>query len=192
MSTGYHIKDQEGAYYITLQVVGWIDVFSRQCYRDIIIENLKFCQQNKGLTIFAYAPIAIGLSNHIHILVQSQKTNLSNTIRDFKSYTSKVIIDAIETGSESRREWMLKQFKNAAKEHERNSNYQFWTHENHAEHIFTDNFVSQKLKYIHLNPVRAEIVMQPEHYVYSSATNYAGLESVLEVQLLTTKWKIFS
>jgi hypothetical protein len=32
MSTGYQIKDQEGLYYLTFQVVDWIDVFSRQAY----------------------------------------------------------------------------------------------------------------------------------------------------------------
>ena len=184
MSTGYQIADQEGAYYLTLQVVGWVDVFTRQIYRDIIIENLRYCQQNKGLTIFSY----VIMSNHIHMLVQSQHANLSATIRDFKSYTSKLIIETIESGNESRREWMLKQFENAAKEHERNSKYQFWTHENHSEHIYTDKFVRQKLEYIHMNPVRSGIVKQPEDYVYSSASYYAGLESVLEVQILTTKW----
>jgi REP element-mobilizing transposase RayT len=125
MSTGYKINDQEGAYYLTLQVVGWIDVFTRQEYKDIIIESLRFCQKNKGLTIFAY----VIMSNHVHLLVQSVNANLSNTIRDFKSFNSKVIIDKIESSNESRKEWMLEYFKDAAQKHERNSQYQFWTHE---------------------------------------------------------------
>ena len=87
---------------------------------------------------------------------------------------------------------MLKQFENIAKEHERNSKYQFWTHENHPEHIYTDKFVRQKLGYIHMNPVRAGLVKQSEDYIYSSASNYAGLESVLEVEVLSTKWKTYS
>ncbi len=28
MSTGYQINDQEGLYYLTFQVVDWIDVFT--------------------------------------------------------------------------------------------------------------------------------------------------------------------
>jgi putative transposase len=75
MSTGYQIKDQEGAYYLTLQVVGWVDIFTRQIYRDIVIDNLRYCQQNKGLTVFAY----VLMSNHLHILVQSKTAELSNT-----------------------------------------------------------------------------------------------------------------
>jgi hypothetical protein len=45
MPTGYQIKDQEAAYYLTFQVVFWIDIFTRKVYRDIIIDSLKYCQQ---------------------------------------------------------------------------------------------------------------------------------------------------
>ena len=54
MPTGYQIKDQQAPHYITFQIVYWIDLFSRQVYRDIVVESLKYCQQNKQLEIFAY------------------------------------------------------------------------------------------------------------------------------------------
>ena len=54
---------------------------------------------------------------------------------------------------------------NAAKEHERNSKYQFWTHENHSEHIYTNKFIKQKLEYIHKNPVRAGIVKHQKNII---------------------------
>ena len=102
MPTGYQIKDQEAAYYLTFQVVFWIDVFTRKTYRDIIIDSLRYCQQDKCLEIYAY----VIMSNHIHLLVRSSKGELSATIRDFKKYTSKKIIEEIITGTESRREWI--------------------------------------------------------------------------------------
>ena len=76
------------------------------------------------------------MSNHIHLLIKSDKEELSNILRDFKSFTSKKILDEIDTCNESRKEWMLKIFKDAAFKHKRNSEYQFWTHENHAEYIY--------------------------------------------------------
>lgn len=151
----------------------------------MLIENLKYCQENKGLIIYAY----VIMSNHIHMLVQSQTNDLSDTLRDFKSYTSKKLIESIENDTESRKEWMLFMFKRAAIRHKRNTVYQFWTHENHAEIIYSDKFISQKIDYIHNNPVRAKIVKHPEDYLYSSARNYAGLESILQIELLTSKWK---
>jgi REP element-mobilizing transposase RayT len=185
MTTGYQINDQEGLYYLTFQVVGWVDIFSRQVYKDIIIANLRYCQQNKDLVVFAY----VIMSNHVHLMLQSQNGTISQTIRDFKSYTSKVILETIAERNESRKEWMLNYFEYAAKKHKRNSKYQFWTHENHAVHVYSDNFIGQKVDYIHMNPVRAGIVKEPEDYVYSSASNYASMDSILEVEILTTKWK---
>jgi len=87
---------------------------------------------------------------------------------------------------------MLPIFSHAAKKHARNSKYQFWTHENHAEYIYSDKFIRQKLDYIHNNPFRAEIVTNPEEYRYSSAANYAGEIGLLEVEILTTKRKTYS
>jgi REP element-mobilizing transposase RayT len=100
MSTGYQIKDQTALYYLTLQVIDWIDIFTRMIYRDIVIDSLRFCQLNKELQVFAY----VIMSNHIHIIANSSKGELSNTLRDFKKFTSNTIIKQIETGLESRRE----------------------------------------------------------------------------------------
>ena len=66
---------------------------------------------------------------------------------------------------------------------------QIWTHENHAEHIYCQKFTEQKIDYIHDNPVRAGIVTKAEDYLYSSARNYAGLESLLDVILVDFTWK---
>ena len=186
MSTGYQIKDQSLAYFITLQVVEWVDTFSRKSYRDIIIENLAYCQKNKNLTIFSY----VIMSNHVHLLVRSETGELSNTLRDFKSYTSKKILEEIKNSNESRKDWMLKVFKSAARNHVRNSEYQFWTHENHAEYVYSNKFIDQKLEYIHQNPVRAGIVNKAEDYIYSSAKNYADEPGLLEVCVISKSWTI--
>ena len=177
MSTGYKIVDQEALHYVTFQIVNWVDLFTRKVYRDIVIESLKFCQVNKGLEIYAF----VIMSNHIHILLRSSTGKLSDTIREFKSFTAKQILLAIEMESESRRDWMLNLFEFAAKRHKRNEKYQVWTHENHAELIYSDNFIFQKLNYIHENPVRAGIVEKAEDYLYSSARDFAGKGCLLEI-----------
>jgi len=77
MSTGYHIDKPEGLYLVTLQVVDWVDVFTRQAYKDILIDNIAYCQKHKGLTLFAY----VVMSSHVHMPVQSQNRNMSGTLR---------------------------------------------------------------------------------------------------------------
>jgi putative transposase len=63
---------------------------------------------------------------------------------------------------------------------------------NYAEHINSDNFIRQKIDYIHENPVRAGIVEKPEEYLYSGARTYADLEGVLDVIKIDSKWNTIS
>jgi len=178
MTTGYQIKEQDGLYYLTLQIVDWVDIFTGAVYKDIVIDSMRHCIKQKGLQVFAY----VIMSNHVHLVAHSSSGQLSNILRDFKKYTSKKIIETIEMIPESRRDWMLNQFRFNASKHKRNSNYQVWTHENHAILLYSNNFIAEKIEYIHNNPVRAKIVQNPEDYLYSSARNYASLSAVLEIE----------
>ena len=44
----------------------------------------------------------------------------------------------------------------------------------------------QKLEYMHFNPVKRGYVALPEHWRYSSASNYLGLGGVFPVR---TDWR---
>lgn len=172
------------AYYLTMTVVNWVDVFTRQNHRDAIIESLKYCQKEKGLIVFAYCI----MSNHIHMIVNTHEPyQLKDTIRDFKKFTSKKILDQIQNEPESRKEWMLKLFEQEALPSKKHKNYKFWKEGNHAIELFTEKFVWDKIHYIHNNPVKAGFVKHAHEWIYSSATNYQELESVLEIETLTQR-----
>lgn len=170
MSTGgYKITDQAATYFVSFAVVGWVDVFTRKEYRDVIIDSLKHCQENKGLVIYAWCI----MSNHLHLIISSKESNVSDVLGDFKKFTSKKLISSIIAHpGESRKEWMVKIFKQAGEQNSRNSNYQFWQQDNQPKIIYTPEFAAQKLEYIHNNPVEAGIVEKAEEYIYSSARDY--------------------
>ena len=180
MSTGYQIKDQEALYFLTLQIVDWVDIFTRKIYKDILIDSFKYSMKHKGFQIFAY----VIMSNHVHLVANSNIGQLSDTIRDLKKFTCRKFIETIEEIPESRKSWMLKRFRHNALQHSTNKNYQIWTHENHAIILYSDKFIRQKIEYIHNNPVRAGIVDKPEDYLYSSARNYADLEAPIDILTL--------
>ena len=48
MSTGCQINDKAGSYFLTFQVVDWVDIYMRKVYRDIILESFDYCRKNKG------------------------------------------------------------------------------------------------------------------------------------------------
>jgi len=180
MSHAYKIQKQDGAYFITMQVVCWVDLFSRKRYRDILIDNLNYCVERKGLNIYSY----VIMSNHVHLVASAENKDLSDLVGRFKSHTSKKLIESICTEPESRREWMLDLFTEARLGHKRNSNYQIWTHENHAEECYSPSFTFCKINYIHENPVRAGIVSSAEEYLHSSAPVYSGRKGLVPVVIL--------
>ena len=63
MSTKYKCKNIDGCYFVSFATVGWVDVFTRRDYKNVLVENLKYCQREKGLEIFAWCI----MSNHIHL-----------------------------------------------------------------------------------------------------------------------------
>lgn len=153
-------------FFITLTVVGWIDVFMRNDYCEEIINNLTYCRKHKDLKVYAYCI----MSSHIHMIVSSDDNNLPAIIRDFKSYTAKRIIEMVTNNpSESRKEWLLHLFKYFAKFHNQNSEYQFWQKTNYAIELYTPAVFDQKVDYIHRNPVESMCVNDESSYVYSSA-----------------------
>ena len=172
-------KITEEIYFVTDTVVDWIDIFTRPRYKHIVIESLQYCQQHKGLVIYAW----VLMSNHLHAIVGSQgEKMLSDIWRDFKTYTSKQVISRLEQDiEESRREWMLNRFEYAGKSDKKIKNYRFWQVGNHAQEIFLADYFEQKLNYIHENPVKSEIVNRAEDYRYSSAIDYAEGKGLLEV-----------
>jgi putative transposase len=180
LSPGYKIRDQQGVYFVTFQVLYWIDIFSRKIYRDIFIDSLKFCQEEKGLRVHGY----VIMTNHIHLVLSSPQGNLSNIIRDIKTHTSKTIVAATDVNTESRRKWMRALFSFAGKKNQRNNAFQFWKQDNHPIELITKQFTAQKLNYIHNNPVEAGFVYKPEDWIYSSASNYSGMQSMMEVELI--------
>ena len=182
---GIKNKISEGyVYFLTMTIVNWIDVFTRPVYKHIIVDALKYNQENKGLVIYAWCL----MSNHLHLIAEAdEKHNMSDILRDFKKFTSKAIVKEIgENQEESRKKWMLSEFEFAGRYKSNIKNYIFWQDGNEAKEIHSNSFLEQKLEYIHENPVKAEIVENDYEYLYSSAKNYAGEVGLIDVILI---WK---
>jgi REP element-mobilizing transposase RayT len=178
MSDKYKMYDPGAAYFVTLTIVDWIDIFTRPAYKHIIIDSLAYCQQNKDLEIYAWCL----MSNHLHMVCRGSKRHpLQDILRDFKKYTSVKIIETLQEIPESRSDWMLDRFAFKAGQVKRNKNYKLWQDGNHAKQIFTNEFLQMKIDYIHNNPVRAELVAFSEDYLYSSARVYAGKVGLIEI-----------
>lgn len=183
-SGGYKITDQYAAYYMTFTIVGWIDLFTRPQCCQIIIDSFNYCKANKGLILYAY----VIMGSHLHLIAAAEEgsSGLSAIVRDFKTFTSKKIIEWItDNPKESRRAWMDIIFKFHGKYNSNNQLYQVWKQNNKPMQCVTPQFTLQKLNYIHNNPVKAGIVDHPEDYRLSSARNYSGRkDTLIDVNIL--------
>lgn len=180
MSHKYKAKYPGELYFVTVTVIDWVDLLTRPVYKDVIITSLKHCQDAKGLNIHA----CVIMSNHWHAILSSDKVLLEDIMRDMKKFTSKQLIRRVKSSNESRSVWLLKKFAFAANRVEKGANYKVWQDGYHPIHLSSNKMIDQRLDYIHQNPIKAGYVYEPEHYVYSSARDYAGLPGLIAMQML--------
>jgi putative transposase len=103
MGKEYIAKNRVAVHFVTFTVHQWVDIFTRKIYSEILLDSLRFCQENKCLEIFAW----VIMSNHCHLIVKAENENLPDVIRDFRKFTAKKIFRAIQENSqESRKKWL--------------------------------------------------------------------------------------
>ena len=175
----YFIQDQNAIYFLTFTVIDWIDVFTRKDYKFIISDSLNYCVENKGLTCFAW----VLMSNHMHLVARVEPPyRMSDFIRDFKKHTSKKIAEVMQEINESRKEWILHKLQFEAHRTGRAENYKLWQDGNHAICLEgRKDWFAQRIAYTHENPVRQGIVVNPSDYLFSSASDYEGINGLVKV-----------
>lgn len=181
MSRKYKIHDQTRLYFVSFATINWIDVFTRIEYKNILLDSLRYCQQNKGLEIYGWCI----MTNHVHLIIGTTGLEIQFILRDFKSFTSRMLREAItENAQESRKDWIVKMMKQAGISNSNNKDWQLWQQNNQPVELYSYPVIKQKLDYIHLNPVKAGFVFNAEDWLYSSAADYAGNKGFLDIYLI--------
>ncbi len=175
MRSRYTIKEPGGPYFLTCTVVNWLSLFTRKPYFDLLIDSLQFCRRQKGLKLYAY----VLMDNHLHLVAAADR--LTDIIRDFKSYTAKLLLAQLE---QDQKTWILNQLQYYKQPTKTKSAYQVWQEGFHPQQIISEAMLHQKVDYLHHNPVRAGMVARPEDWVYSSAGDYAGEKGVIALDVL--------
>jgi len=157
-----------------MTVVGWLPIFANREVADIILNSIRYLQEEKNAKLYAY----VIMKNHLHCVIQSDE--LTKVIQSFKSYTARAIIDYF---TERQNIVILKKLKQNKLSYKTKSEYQVWQEGSHPEEITTDAMMNQKVEYIHSNPVRSGYVEEASSWSYSSAQNYEGKQGLLNVEI---------
>jgi hypothetical protein len=167
MTETYKIQPK-GMYFVTLTVVGGIDVFTRCEYCDLLVDNLNYFIDNKRLRVYEYAI----LPSQLYMIadVEEGKGNLPKVLRDLKGVSAKQLLRAIsEHPEESRKEWLMRLFQFFANRYQHDAEHHFWQFGNQPVDI---EKIVKKEKAIP-SPIdkllRGKWVDDPRHFLYCSA-----------------------
>ncbi len=172
----YRFGEPASPHFLTCTVVGWLPVFTRPETVQILFDSWQFLQDQDRMELLGY----VVLENHIHFIASAE--DLPKEVGDFKSYTARRIIDYL---IERRVGTLLDGLEFHKSRHKTDRPFQLWQEGSHPKIIEDEAMMRQKLAYIHDNPVKRGYVGDPSHWRYSSARNYAGIESLVSV---TTAW----
>lgn len=173
----------DACYFLTLNTVDKIDVFVRPAYKQVVVDALNYFIETQGLVIYAWAL----MTSHLHLVVRPKEaTAPAHFERDFKKFTTPLILKALEMEMDFRREWMMQHFEGYGKPFGRIEKFHLW--QNCSSPLRVDceqpSYVLDRIAHIHENPVRELIVEQPEAYLHSSARDYAGMRGLVNVRVV--------
>ncbi len=162
MRSRYKIDPNFNTYFVTSTTIDWVPLILNNDMFLIILGSFKFCQENKGLSIYAY----VIMPNHFHAIISMDDPNkISDVMRDLKRYTSQEITDYIKDNLSNRNLFWLKPFFGKKVNN-------VWQEGYHPVLLKSRKWFVEKLEYIHSNPVEKGFVERPEHWKYSTARNY--------------------
>ena len=163
--------DSEYPVFITTTITNHISVFQ---INELAIACMKLLEETrKKYNIKAYCYCL--MPNHIHMIVQSRKKgDISNFIREWKSFSARLII----TFAKERSSALLNAFSDSAIKYgmKEEQDHQIWMPRFDDLQLRSPEVTRIKVNYIHMNPIRKNMIESPEQYSYSSAGWYMGKE----------------
>lgn len=160
--------DEPLAYFCTVAVLDWVPLFIDRRYCEPVIESLRHCRRHKGLRVMAY----VLMPNHLHMIAGADG-DLHAIVRDFKRFTSRAVHDRLrEDGRSTLLRWLLDASEPARRAR---GEIGLWQPGFHPQAVASQAVFTQKLRYIHENPVRKGLVAAAHDWWYSSARIEAGL-----------------
>ena len=69
IESGHHYSIKtDHAYFLTMTVVDWIDLFTLPNHKQLIVDSLKYCCEHKGLHIYGWCL----MPSHLHLIANTE------------------------------------------------------------------------------------------------------------------------
>ena len=185
MSVRREIHEYDGIYFITITCSQWLHLFElSNGYEEVYkwFDHLK----SKGHFITGY----VIMPNHIHVLIafrNTQGVSINSMIGEGKRFMSYGIVRRLMEKNEEEVLARLTALVNAT-DRKRGKRHEVFEPSFDWQDCRSNNFIKQKLDYIHANPCRGiwNLVNEETEYIHSSAKYYeTGKQGIYAVTKYT-------
>jgi putative transposase len=139
-------------------------MFNSEKICQMVIDSLKEVKEKHPFKLIAY----VIMPEHIHLIVNPVGSDIEIFGKELKGISANKIIKWLK---ENQYDTSLKKLK-LTKKGKRNHSYSVWQKKVKSVDLWSHKFVLQKMNYVHLNPVRANLCDHPAKWKWSSYNAY--------------------
>ena len=185
MSVRREIPFYEGQYFITITCARWINLFEITNGHDVVYKWFDYLK-TKGHFVTGY----VVMPNHLHALIAFRNTmgqSINSIVGNGKRFMAYELVNRLKTQGHDHVLQELSNYVNKT-EKQRGKQHEVFEPSFDWKECNGEDFITQKLDYIHENPCRGKwsLVEQSEDYMHSSARFYSkGEQCVYDVTSYT-------
>ncbi len=169
-------EHENHARFLTFSCYKRLPLFNNDQIKNRFVDQLKSTRDLTGFRLIAW----VIMPEHIHLLIwpNSPEYPVSKVTWHLKRNFAKQVITR----------WRQLDASILDKIQTPDGKLRFWQHGGgYDRNLYTLNEINAKINYIHTNPIRRNLVNQPEEWKWSSARWYAGIkEELLRIDELSS------
>ena len=150
-------------HYVTAVAYKRLPIFKSQKSCEILIEVIEEIRQIHPFKLIGY----VIMPNHVHLILNPLEEKIGVLMRKIKDKSAHLIVEWLKENNFT--ESLNKLLLTAKNERQ---TYAVWQRDFSAIDLWSPKFLRQKLKYIHLNPIRANLCDHPAKWKFSSYYAY--------------------
>ncbi|MCJ7585462.1 MAG: hypothetical protein MUO30_11935 [Anaerolineales bacterium] len=166
-------QDPTHLYFITATICGWRPLFANEYYASTVLGSLEWFRKQKRMLLYAF----VLMPSHLHAIIKPENRTIGEVIQNFASFTAHTILQQLRKDNATE----LLAFFHEQKRDARHQ-HSIWQ-DVQAKNIYSEEFLEQKIEYIHQNPIHQDKNLHRRaDYKYSSACFYDdGKMPVIEI-----------
>jgi len=157
----------EHLYFVTTKAVDYVHLFQSGIVKRLLVDAFDCFRAQKRFRLFCF----VIMPNHFHCIAQfSADDPLADVLRDLKRHTSDRLIRHLKAeGNQKALDWLASKVGHPDKQ-----SYKVWEDGYNAKDVVSEDFLFQKMEYIHNNPCQPHwgLSTTPAGYIWSSARFY--------------------